>query len=105
MLLKEDCNTLCWHEAWLASPSFWLSLQNFTTLTLLASTHKTPVGSAAMIVMSGLRLFAAMEMPDIKPPPETGTMIASREGTCSNNSSPTVPWHAEFQVYDQDVHT
>jgi hypothetical protein len=47
----------------------------------------TPVGSAASILMSGLRPLAAMAMPEIMPPPETGTMIASRSGTCSGHYS------------------
>mmetsp|Transcript_9976 Transcript_9976/g.41877 ORF Transcript_9976/g.41877 Transcript_9976/m.41877 type:complete len:224 (+) Transcript_9976:1843-2514(+) len=33
-------------------------------------------------------------MPEIIPPPETGTMTASRSGTCSKNSTPMVPWPA-----------
>ena len=39
-----------------------------------------PVGSAARIIISGLIALAAIEIPEIRPPPETGTMIASRSG-------------------------
>lgn len=38
----------------------------------------SPVGSAAMILMSGFRPFAATAMPEVMPPPEIGTIIASR---------------------------
>jgi len=31
------------------------------------------------------------EVRGTKPPPETGTMMASRSGTCSNSSTATVP--------------
>lgn len=51
-----------------------------------------PEGSAARTVMSGCSALAAVAMPDISPPPETHTMMASNpSGTCCSSSSATVP--------------
>lgn len=36
-----------------------------------------PVGSAAMTLMLGFMAFTAMRIPERRPPPETGTTIAS----------------------------
>jgi len=45
----------------------------------------------ALLLMSGLMAFAATHMPAASPPPLTGTTMASNSGTCSKNSTATVP--------------
>ena len=50
--------------------------------------------STAMIFALGRNVFTASETPASNPPPPTGTMTASRSGTCSTISRPIVPWPA-----------
>ena len=53
----------------------------------------TPRGSAAMILIFGFRDLAARAIPEIIPPPEIGTTMASRPSSvCSISSSPMVAW-------------
>mmetsp|Transcript_25236 Transcript_25236/g.60728 ORF Transcript_25236/g.60728 Transcript_25236/m.60728 type:complete len:208 (+) Transcript_25236:567-1190(+) len=48
-------------------------------------------GSTPITCTSGLSVFMTTAMPAISPAPPTGTTMASRSGTCSNASQPTVP--------------
>lgn len=41
--------------------------------------------------MFGFKVAIAVLIPEHNPPPPTGTNIASRSGTCSTSSTPTVP--------------
>ena len=51
-------------------------------------------GSAPMMQMPGRLPLAATAIPEINPPPPTGTTIASTSGTASKISSAMVPWPA-----------
>ena len=42
-------------------------------------------------LISGLIVFAAIAIPEVIPPPLTGTNIASSCGTCFKNSTAIVP--------------
>mmetsp|Transcript_18395 Transcript_18395/g.49810 ORF Transcript_18395/g.49810 Transcript_18395/m.49810 type:complete len:215 (+) Transcript_18395:287-931(+) len=48
-------------------------------------------GSTPMTFTFGLSVFAASAMPAIRPPPPTGTTMASTLGSCSSSSMPMVP--------------
>ncbi len=50
-----------------------------------------PSGTQANIRICGLIRLAYKAIPLIRPPPLTGTSIASRSGTCSRNSTAIVP--------------
>ena len=46
--------------------------------------------------MSGLMALAATQTPAAIPPPLTETKMASSCGTCSRNSTASVPWWTEI---------
>ena len=54
-------------------------------------------GSTPITRIPGRRCLAAMEQPDISPPPPMGATNASRSGTSSRSSSAVVPCPAMIQ--------
>jgi len=56
-----------------------------------AAKHEAFFGSTPMISRLGLSACSTMAVPDSRPPPPTGTRIASQSGTCSRISNPYVP--------------
>ena len=54
-------------------------------------------GSTPKMRMSGRIAWAAMELPEISPPPPMGTTSASRSGISLSNSRAAVPWPAMVQ--------
>ena len=53
-------------------------------------------------LISGLRALAATATPANIPPALVGTIMASRMGTCSRNSSAIVPWKKDLSSYTTD---
>lgn len=65
-----------------------------------------PSGDTSIILMSGLIYFAATAIPAASPPPLTATKMASKSGTCSRNSTATVPCETDlYYVKDGTIDT